>query len=523
MMATPVQRHFGHVIDVLRGMQPGSVQMMATSPPYFGLRDYGLQPVIWEPVLYAPMAGLPEVRVPAYADPGAFASCAHDWSDWIESHDVREDPVHAKTRTTDRHYGERSRRFDGNHQKHAHGQYCCKCGAWRGCLGLEGDPLLYIGHLVQVFREARRVLAEDGVLWLNLGDSYARNSGTDVAPSCSAAVGNSRRTLDQIRVLKQRAPSGLKPKDLIGIPWRAALALQADGWYLRSDVVWAKGVSFARTWHGNPMPESVTDRPTRAHEMVFLLSKRDRYFFDHVAVQEAAVQSATGKAASFRREAGNKRDQSIPGQKAGTHRPNRENTTYNGPMRNLRDVWTVTTKPYPGAHFAVWPADLVLPMVLAGTSAIGHCPACGKRWARVTEKTTRFAGNSAISGRDLSEIRDGGKHAGTVNGGNKNLKAGPQTLVTSHGFRSACSCNSAPVPDVVLDIFGGSGTTAAVALSAGRSAVLIDANVGYDGLQDGRIALAQAAQSSVGRPKFRANARPSVPALQRDLFLEVAA
>jgi DNA modification methylase len=521
--AASITRHFGHVIDVLRTMGAASVQCIATSPPYFGLRDYGLEPVIWEPVLYAPMAGLPPMPFPAHANPEAFATCAHDWDEWSEKHRV-EDAVHGKTRTTDRFYGgDANRRFDGSHQEHAHGQTCRICGAWRGCLGLESDPNLYIGHLVQVFREAWRVLADDGVLWLNLGDSYARRGGTDKGVSPTASVRSTQNTLEQKGGRKQGVHSGLKAKDLIGIPWRAALALQADGWFLRSDVVWAKGVSFARTWHGNPMPESVTDRPTRAHEMVFLLSKRDRYFFDHVAVQEAAVHSATGKAASFRREAGNKRDQSIPGQKAGTHRPNRENTAYNGPMRNLRDVWTVTTKPYPGAHFAVWPADLVLPMVLAGTSAIGHCPACGKRWARVTEKTTRFAGNSAISGRDLSEIRDGGKHAGTVNGGNKNLKAGPQTLVTSHGFRSACSCNSAPVPDVVLDIFGGSGTTAAVALSAGRSAVLIDANVGYDGLQDGRIALAQAAQSSVGRPKFRANARPSVPALQRDLFLEVAA
>ncbi|OIQ71241.1 DNA methylase [mine drainage metagenome] len=146
-----------------------------------------------------------------------------------------------------------------------------------------------------------------------------------------------------------------------------ALALQADGWYLRSDIVWAKGVSFAGTWHGNPMPESVTDRPTRAHEMVFLLAKSPRYFYDHDAVKEQAVQSATGAAASFRRKAWNKRAQSIPGQAVGSHRPDRPDVAYNQPLRNLRDVWAITAKPFRGEHFAVWPEDLVRPMILAGS------------------------------------------------------------------------------------------------------------------------------------------------------------
>ncbi|MHB1702518.1 MAG: DNA methyltransferase, partial [Acidobacteriaceae bacterium] len=393
-----IRQHFGHVIGVLRDMATASVQMIATSPPYFGLRDYGLEPVVWEPVVYEPMPGLPVMPFPAHAKPDAFAACEHDWGAWSEHKDIREETRHGKTRTTDRFYGDASRRFDGNHQKHAHGQFCLKCGAWRGCLGLEPDPNLYVGHLVQVFREARRVLADDGVLWLNLGDSYARSGGTDVNAPSTALVANTRDTLEQIGSRKQRPPSGLKAKDLIGIPWRAALALQADGWFLRSDVVWAKGASFARDWHGNPMPESVTDRPTRAHETVFLLSKSARYFYDHHAVKEPAVQSANVRSSSFKRSNDGKRAQGIPGQMIGTHRENRPDVAYNQASRNIRDVWAVNTKPYKGAHFAVWPEDLVRPMILAGTSARGHCPECAARWVPVTQRRPARPSAAAIGG-----------------------------------------------------------------------------------------------------------------------------
>ena len=181
------------------------------------------------------------------------------------------------------------------------------------------------------------MLADDGVLWLNLGDCYASGK------------------IDH-----------LDNKDLVGIPWRAALALQADGWILRRDVVWAKGTSFIDGWSGNPMPESVTDRPTAAHEFIFLLSKQGRYFYDHAAVRETAQAAATGAAASFKR-AGSKRAQSIPGQAVGTHREDREDVAYNQSQRNLRDVWGVCTQPFPGAHFAVFPPDLVRPMILAGS------------------------------------------------------------------------------------------------------------------------------------------------------------
>jgi len=194
-----------------------------------------------------------------------------------------------------------------------------------GQLGLEKTPEEYVYALVDVFREVWRVLRGDGTLWLNLGDCY-------------------------------------KQKNLLGIPWHVAFSLQSDGWYLRQDIVWNKP---------NAMPESVKDRCVKSHEYVFLLSKSERYFFDYNAIKEPAVGGNSGAAASFKRPAGNKRNQAIPGQSAGTHRPGREDVAYNAETRNRRSVWTVATKPYKEAHFATFPPALVEPCVLAG------CPSGG--------------------------------------------------------------------------------------------------------------------------------------------------
>lgn len=226
-----------------------------------------------------------------------------------------------------------------------------------GQLGLEQTPEQYVAAMVEVFRCVWDVMADDGTLWLNIGDSYARTGGTDRKVSDSAKVGSTRNTMEQIGDRTQRAPTGLKDKDLIGIPWRLAFALQADGWYLRQDIIWHKP---------NPMPESVRDRCTKAHEYIFLLSKSERYFFDSEAMEEDAIGGQTGKAASFKRD-GSKREQKIPGQGYGTHRPDREDVAYNGAKRNRRSVWTVATRPYKGAHFATFPPALIEPCILAGS------------------------------------------------------------------------------------------------------------------------------------------------------------
>ena len=261
-----------------------------------------------------------------------------------------------------------------------------------GQIGLEDTPDAFVARLVEVFREVRRVLRDDGTLWLNLGDSYARTGGTDRRVSDTAKVGSTRNTLTQMSDRTGKAPVGLKDKDLIGIPWRVAFALQADGWYLRQDIIWAKP---------NPMPESVRDRCTKAHEYVFLLSKGPRYYFDSEAIKEPGVIPAGTKGAKGSAERA---------AQTGVNSRPPEYKVYDG-MRNRRSVWTVTTKPFKGAHFATFPPDLIEPCILAG------CPVGG----------------------------------------------------------------------TVLDPFGGSGTTAGVALKHGRNAILCELNPDYAELVNARV------------------------------------
>ena len=227
-----------------------------------------------------------------------------------------------------------------------------------GQLGLESTPEAYCAAMVAVFAEVRRVLADDGTLWLNLGDTYAGNRGYQVPDSKHKDVGNSRRMTVSRR--RDNAPipcsdirvEGLKPKDLIGVPWRVAFALQADGWYLRSDIIWSKP---------NPMPESVTDRPTKAHEYIFLLSKSRSYYYDAGAIAELGTGRETFYPATPQLRA-----------LAATGMRNDGNSVNREPAftRNKRSVWSISTQPYPEAHFATYPEDLIEPCILAG-SAVG--------------------------------------------------------------------------------------------------------------------------------------------------------
>jgi len=216
-----------------------------------------------------------------------------------------------------------------------------------GQIGLEETPEAYVARMVEVFREVRRVLRDDGTLWLNLGDSY--NAGRDGGHAGGKGALNTGRNLDEIYQGRSGANApGLKPKDLCGIPWRVAFALQADGWWLRQDIIWSKP---------NPMPESVRDRCTKAHEYVFLLTKSERYYYDAESISEAQTSSGQGGLS-------NKSTLKSVVLNA-SHRPSLVNATNDG-RRNRRSVWTVTTKPYSGAHFAVMPHDLVEPCIKAG-------------------------------------------------------------------------------------------------------------------------------------------------------------
>ena len=258
-----------------------------------------------------------------------------------------------------------------------------------GQIGLEPTPDEFVQALVDVFREVRRVLRDDGTLWLNLGDSYSSTApGTRNSPQPRGNRGNPEQWAN---VRPDLRGEGLKPKDLIGIPWRVAFALQADGWYLRQDIIWNKP---------NPMPESVRDRCTKAHEYIFLLSKSPRYHFDSGVIKEPAAQ------------AGRVRNDRMGGNKYGEGVKHSDGAIFTGSdLRNKRSVWTVPPKPYRGAHFATFPPELIEPCILAG------CPAGG----------------------------------------------------------------------TVLDPFGGSGTTAGVALANDRRAILCELNPSYAALMPGRI------------------------------------
>jgi DNA modification methylase len=226
-----------------------------------------------------------------------------------------------------------------------------------GQIGLEQTPDAYVAEMVAVFREVRRVLADDGTCWVNLGDSYAgsgkgRNADGSIHESALAAKqGTSSGTIIGT-LTKSDLPDGLKPKDLVGIPWRVAFALQSDGWWLRQDIIWAKP---------NPMPESVTDRCTKAHEYLFLLTKSARYYYDAASVAEASITN------DARRPYGSEGAWQMDGRAEGMKHGGKLRAVEDVSSRNRRSVWTIATKPYSGAHFAVMPEALVEPCVLAGS------------------------------------------------------------------------------------------------------------------------------------------------------------
>ena len=223
-----------------------------------------------------------------------------------------------------------------------------------GQIGLEATPEAYVARMVEVFREVRRVLRDDGTCWVNLGDSYAGSGAKPGGEEKHSGDAGCRAGWTSSGYKRHNPPSDLKPKDLVGIPWRVAFALQADGWWLRQDIIWHKP---------NPMPESVTDRCTKAHEYVFLFAKSERYFYDAEAVSEA-TSARTLERDKYTR-GGNAKAVGVFS--TGVRKDNNEarHITHSS-TRNRRSVWTISTKPYSGAHFAVMPPDLVEPCIKAG-------------------------------------------------------------------------------------------------------------------------------------------------------------
>jgi len=336
-----------------------------------------------------------------------------------------------------------------------------------GQFGLEKTIDEYITRMVGVFREVWPALRDDGTVWLNLGDSYAGSGKGGGGSFESERPGWNRRNDGAV-------PTGLKPKDLCMIPARVALALQADGWWLRSDIIWSKP---------NPMPESCNDRPTTAHEHLFLLSKRSRYFYDADAIREEGNPEGShprGRNAS-----------DIPCRNDN----GREIALANPAGRNKRTVWEIPTAPYPGAHFATFPPKLVEPCILAGTSPRA-CEICGAPWKRVTAKGEPDEEWKARCGADSGGEYHGQAQKDYATAGAENpseVKArileGMRKRETT-GWQPTCSCDSEGKGRcLVLDPFAGSGTTGEVALKHGRDYLLIELNRDYEKLIRGRLGL----------------------------------
>jgi DNA modification methylase len=357
-------------------------------------------------------------------------------------------------------------------------------------LGAEKTPDEFVDNMVKVFREVRRVLRDDGTVWLNLGDSYWSNTLSRKDPVESMWGNRPASDLsdgrDNIPKVNKRgglgaAPEGIKPKDLVGIPWHVAFALQADGWYLRQDIIWHKP---------NPMPEAVMDRCTKAHEYIFLLAKSQRYYYDHEAIREDGP-TYVRKASGYKSEAYVDGHTSRTGGK--NHKSGFADKDKVTVGRNKRSVWTVTTKPFRGAHFATFPKDLIEPCVLAGTSAHGCCSKCGAPWARDVEVgISDYEKYGKLQGRDFgsndSVPLDSGAGGQTrkPNGTVPSLKAAPRTL---KGWIPTCKCDGASVvPCTVFDPFTGSGTTCVVALNNNRRFVGTELNPDYIKIATDRIA-----------------------------------
>jgi len=349
-----------------------------------------------------------------------------------------------------------------------------------GQIGLEKTPEGYVAAMVDVFREVRRVLREDGTLWLNIGDSYNNNPSTSEIPRHPQGNGSGAFQIPgEYQVQARRAEpnkaqplidAGIKKKDLIGIPWMLAFALRADGWYLRQDIIWHKP---------NPMPESVTDRCTKAHEYLFLFAHPDsggQYFYDHEAIKEDSEVNRTGELgrAVRKRNHGGRTDGYTVA----------SGTVGDGLTRNRRSVWSITKNSYLGSHFATWPPELVRPMILAGTSGHGVCSDCGAPW-------NRKALTSSVAPKDVSTggypgRGDGGTRTKDPSGGGGNVLATVRTW--SGDWEPTCDCVDARrVPATVLDPFSGSATTGMVALREGRNYVGIDLNPDYLNLAINRV------------------------------------
>lgn len=473
--------YHGDCLTVLKQLPEASVHCVVTSPPYWSLRDYGVPPTVW----------------------GGDPTCEHEWESAgsREGYSAKKKWQHSTERACDP--CDRIIRMDGTSSEQ--GKFCRSCSAWLGCLGLEPTPELYVEHLVQVFDAVRRVLRSDGTLWLNLGDCYAAGGRSGDTGEKSGLQGSKhhqeesklaghrvaqrqsfRRDRAAVGDVRHKQADGLKPKDLVGVPWMTAFALRARGWYLRSDIIWAKT---------NPMPESIKDRPTKSHEYLFLLSKTENYFYDADAIREPHKSHSIAR--QQRARTGGKNLQAYCGDPRNREQRIRFDTsqflTPGG--RNRRSVWSIPTAPFPGAHFATFPPRLVEPCILAGTSEHGSCSVCGAPFRRIVKLGDPIVDQQQASGADRRGEYHGSATKAYAGAGAQDPSAvkarildGMRERITV-GWKPTCRHTLREIePCLVLDPFAGAGTTGMVAARLGRSFIGIELNPDYIAIAEKRSA-----------------------------------
>lgn len=392
-------------------------------------------------------------------------------------------------------------------------------------IGMEPSPEEFVKALTEVMREAKRVLRDDGTLWLNIGDSYSRGSRKTVPSQRGQVKGKNDENKYNFESSSANLGSHnvIKPKDLIGIPWRVAFALQRDGWYLRQEITWAKGISGQddfqdEAWRamrkagisdkkaraalknmnlhvGTCMPESTKDRCTTSSESLFLLTKSEKYFYDHIAIREKPATPIDGRGSwEERKEAGHP----VAGYST------KENMAYSGDGvtmpsispseggRNRRNVWCIGTSSYKGAHFATAPEELVKPCIKAGTSGKGCCSQCGNPYQRVVNHPGNPGGILGKKGVPNSKTKGGGFDKLDVENEKgvrlaKGHSSSQKFLGTTMGWEPTCDCDAEIEPCTVLDPFMGAATTALASLKLDRKSVGIELNPEYAQIAEDRL------------------------------------
>lgn len=420
-------------------LEDESIQCVITSPPYWGLRKYsGEQDLIW-----------------------GDNHCEHRWEDLIPPRGSINWASFNDYHKEGQVMGGGKRNTIGDSQTAGHGNFCSLCGAWKGAFGLEPTPEMYVQHTIEILREIRRVLRKDGVVFWNIGDSYASSppGNKPNTTALSSGLPNSIANQEMRRSAQahKRDYGNLKPKDLCLIPFRIAIAAQEDGWWVRSVIIWAKP---------NPMPESVTDRPTESHEYILLLTKSKNYYWDADAVREPHLPATIERYKYGYKES--ERDKLGHSHHGKGYQRNGGSPIELNAGRNLRTVWEFPTQPYPEAHFAVFPEKLPELCIKAATPEVGCCSKCGKPWERIRENIGKVKQGWEVQTKIPPE-----------SGGHTGLKTKMINQYETLGWQPSCNCNADKVPSVVLDNFMGTGTTLWVAKKLGRRAVGYDISEEY--------------------------------------------